>query len=147
MLLAYDRWAYQWDRLEPGQKLEIESRHERDLQTVLKSLQAVKNKQNDSFVFKAEAYDTSSHDIPYIVRHMMFYRESGGENYTHLTNGFQPFIDTSEHLALRQAILVGQVADENYRASQLERSGQPLEAAQDYWAFYRILLPVESSSR
>jgi hypothetical protein len=39
---------------------------------------------------------------------------------------------------------VGQVADESYRASQLQRSGQPLAAEQDYWAFYRVLLPVKA---
>ncbi len=56
VLLAYDRWAYQWDRLEPGQKLGI-APHERDLQTVLKSFHAVKNKQNDTFVFQAQPFD------------------------------------------------------------------------------------------
>jgi hypothetical protein len=143
VLVAFDRWAYQWDRLDPGQTLKIEPRNERDLQTVLKSLHAVKNKQNDTFVFQAEPYDQLSHDIPYIVRQMMFYQEAGGEAYTHLSNGYQKFVDTSDHLTLRQAILVGQVADETYRASQLQSSGKPAAAAQDYWAFYRVLLPVK----
>ncbi len=143
VLLAYDRWAYQWDRLEPGQTLRIEPHNERDLQTVLKSFHAVKNKQNGAFVFQAQPFDQLSRDIPEIVRQMMFYQEAGAQAYTHLSNSYQPFVDMSDHLTLRQAILVGQVADEKYRASRLQSSGQPLTAAQDYWAFYRVLLPVK----
>ena len=86
VLLAYDRWAYQWDRLEPGQTLQIEPHNERDLQTVLKSFHAVKNKQNGTFVFQAQPFDQLSHDIPDIVRQMMFYQEAGAEGYTHLSN-------------------------------------------------------------
>jgi hypothetical protein len=143
VLVAYDRWAYQWDRLEPGQTLKIEPRNERDLQTVLKSFHAVKNKQNDTYVYQGQPFDQSSHDIPGIVRQMMFYQEAGAEGYTHMSNEYQQFVDTSDHLTLRQAILVGQVVDDNYRASQLLRSGQPLAGAHDYWAFYRVLLPVK----
>jgi hypothetical protein len=72
---------------------------------------------------------------------MMFFRASGGIEYTDLTQRFQMGIDFSGMLTRNQAILCGRV---NQPLHKIAING--VATSEDYdraWTFYRIVLPVK----
>ena len=94
-------------------------------------------------------YDPSSFDVPMVLRQMMFYRASGGQNYVGLVNRYQYFVDLSEHLDLNRGVLIGFT---DQPAGQLERhvgeAWQPIRGPEDkHWTCYRFVIPIRPAAR
>ena len=72
---------------------------------------------------------------------MMFYQAAGGVNYTGLTHDYHSFIDMTDHLNLKRAILVGEVAS---RGAVFNINGESVSDQYDQvTTIVRIILPVE----
>ncbi len=80
------------------------------------------------------------HDVPKIVRMMMFHEVAQGRNHTELLHRQYGYVDLSHHLRLDRAILVG-MAEEP--ATQVTSDGKSLEFNGDKrWTFFRIVYPT-----
>ena len=143
-LLVYDRWVYQLGTLEPGQFARIDSLTERtELKTLLTDRRMVPDEKGDKIRRQATPYDTSSDNIPYILRTMMFFDAAGGSRYTHLSNRYQPFVDLSDLLGPDRAILVAVGPDRQSPGAELLRDGKYLDADQNrHVTMYRFVFPV-----
>ncbi len=146
--LAYDRWAYKLDRIEPGATIEIEPGQQRDgLEMLLKKYEQVQSNKFSSVVNQARPFDVEDPRVPPVVRMMMFHQAAGGSAYSTLHHGQSTWTDLSEHLRLGRAVLVGE-APRDHIAAQLQRDGQALNAADSQrWTFYRIVVPVDLGNR
>lgn len=155
-VLAYERFAYDLKRIEPGQTVEIGHRTLRvDLSTILNGRRLDFDAEKKSYAQTSTAYDQAGYDVPGILRQMMFYDAAGGRGYTNLGHDYQRFVDLSGHLATGRAILIGyalQPGDGGNRsaaAAVLERDGRPVEQEtpdpkrpDKHWTCYRFVLPV-----
>jgi len=143
-LLAYDRWVYQIDLIEPGKPIRIDSTVRRsELRTLLTGQRVVADAKKHSYHQESTPYDMSSRDVSYILQKMMFFEAAGGRRYTNLTNGYQRFVDLSELLKTGRAVLIAAVPDDHHGA-ELLRDGRPLdETKENRVTFYRFVLPVE----
>jgi len=79
----------------------------------------------------------------------MFFKASGGQTYTHLTNNYQPFVDFSDLLKLDRTVLVawGPAATEKtpQGGALLLRDGQPINSASDqHKTVYRFVFEVKA---
>ena len=144
-VLFYGRWAYVMERgLASGETVSIgELPDPRTLdwhltrRSVEGSSAASKDEPSgDTF----ERWNPVSDDVQRIIEIMMFYEAAGGSEYTGLVHRYQRFLDLSEHLGLRRAVLLGRAEQP---ACELTRDGQPLRAGYDHrWTYYRLVLPV-----
>jgi len=73
---------------------------------------------------------------------MLHYDAAGGSAYTELGQRYQAEIDLSQHLELGRAILWGEVKEPTIRLNINEKDATT--DAERHWAFYRVILPVES---
>ena len=58
-----------------------------------------KDPTKNQYISISSQYRPESFDVPLILRQTMFYQASGGQNYVHLLNRYQHFVDLSSHLA------------------------------------------------
>ncbi|MBL8829588.1 MAG: hypothetical protein JNM18_21600 [Planctomycetaceae bacterium] len=146
--LAYDRWAYKLDRIEPGATIEIKPGQQRDgLEMLLKKYEQIQSNKFSSVVNQARPFDVEDPRVPPVVRMMMFHQAAGGPAYSTLHHGQATWTDLSAHLRLGRAVLVGE-APRDHQAAQLQRDGQPLNATDSQrWTFYRIVVPVDLGTR
>ncbi|MBN2578442.1 MAG: hypothetical protein JXB10_05575 [Pirellulales bacterium] len=147
-LLAYDRWAYEIPRIEPGESVRIGAETSRsELNNLLTGRHMVAENPMDQYRIVSTPYDPESDNTGNILRMMMFYQAAGGRRYTQLSNGYQTFVDCSLLLQTGRAILVGRgpAADEfPKQGAQLMRGNQPLSHPDDRHAvFYRFVFPVK----
>ncbi len=145
-LLAHGRHVYPLGTLEPGQSIRIDTRLRRsELKTLLTRRQIVADKPGGDFYQKSTPYDLASVQLPYILQAMMFYEAAGGRQYTHLENGYQRFVDSTELLKTDRALLVGQ-APEDHPGATLSCNGKPLTDNEDqHLTVYRFVFTVDSS--
>lgn len=141
--LAYDRWAYQLDTIEPGGSVELSPTSRRqELQTLVTGREEVVNNQPMKHV--APVYNPSSRDPMYVLQEMMFFDAIGGARDTGLSNDYQGFVDLSGLLKAGQAILVAFPPDRSeHCGARVLRDGKPINTGQDqHTTVYRFVLPV-----
>jgi len=143
-LLVYDRWAWPLGHVQHGATITIDTRSRRDLQTAVKEVHVTRDAHGNAVGFQAQTFDPAGTDTWSILRQMMFYRAAGGAAYTHLTNDYQSFLDLSELLKLKRAMLLGRATGDN-RASELLNRSAPLSGQLNYQCYYRIVLPIGSA--
>ena len=86
-------------------------------------------------------WDWQHTDVDRILQLVMFYDAANGRSYTQLLHDYQRWLDMSDQLKLRRAILVGRMAAS---ATQLTLDGRPVNAAQRAESSYcRVLYPVQ----
>ena len=93
-------------------------------------------------------WDTSDiSDLPRIMEIMMFYKIAGGRNYTKLSHRYQSFVDLSDQLTSRNAIVFGRVKNRaTYLSAVSSQSAKSTirETPNDRaWTFYRVIVPVQ----
>jgi hypothetical protein len=141
-LLASGRWVYLLGQLKPGQTVPLRAGGQLTFQSVLKGSRLVREKEH-TVVQVNTPYDPASFDVLVILRQMMFHELSGSTRYAGLSNRYQSFVDLSDHLELRRAVLWGEV-DES--AAEVRRDGQPLAGPNDrHWTVYRFVLSVQDN--
>lgn len=154
-VLAYGRYAYDLKNVQPGQTVEVGHRTGRlDLSTILNGRRLDFDVEKKTYSQISTPYDPAAHDVPGILRQMMFYDAAGGRGYTHLGHDYQAFSDLSSHLATGRAMLIGFTqqpggSDPSASAGVLERDGRPIEQAtadqerpNKHWTCYRFVFPV-----
>ncbi|MEE8452983.1 MAG: hypothetical protein V3R99_13745 [Thermoguttaceae bacterium] len=147
-LLAFDRWVYRIDTIEPGKPVRIDSSVRRsELRTLLTGQHVVADTEKHSYHQESTPYDPASLDVSYILNKMMFFEAAGGRRYTKLTNGYQRFVDLSELLKTGRAVLIA-AAPDGHHGAELLRDGRPLDdTKENRVTFYRFVLPVERVER
>ncbi len=137
-VLFYHNWAYNLpSRLRPGEELTISYEMvPKDLQRRLNKRQVVNSK---DVLTNWSGEDRQSLDR--LLEIMMFYKASGGADYTKLKHRFQPRMDISPVLALDQAVLYGQLAQP---LGQVSMSNMPADEVKHETSstWCRVLLPV-----
>ncbi|MGN6136736.1 MAG: hypothetical protein ACTHOU_19825 [Aureliella sp.] len=137
-VLMYHNWAYQLpSRLRAGEELSVTyDMVPKDLMRRLNRRQIVNN--ND--VVTPWVPD-SRQSLDRLLEIMMFYKASGGFDYTRLQHRFQPRVDISRSLALDHAVLFGKLAEplasvriDNVPADEIKH--------EKHSTWCRVLLPV-----
>ena len=143
--LAYQRWVIRLGEVKPGQRIDLQmDLPRRELQNELMGREMYYDTKSRKMRSRLRPYDPQSFDVPSIVRQMFFHRATGGREYAQLWHRYQGFVDWSEHLELKQGVLVARVAP---RLSRLEVNGQPLDAsAVRHWSWLRIKFPLRTGS-
>lgn len=143
-LLLYGRWAFSFDELESRGVRLIDRRttSRREIQNQLTGRIIEYSNTSKQYETVSSAYDVLSFDIPIILQQMMFYRVTGGENYTRVLNQYQSFIDFSDQLAADQAILMGFVDRPGSEIRLADGAAGELEHFQS-WTCYRFVYPVK----
>ena len=86
-------------------------------------------------------WDPTDTNVARILEMIMFHDAAGGQAYTGLTHRFQNRLETSDHLALGQAILVAELPQP---AADLLIDGIPIgDRADQPYSVLRMFLPVE----
>ena len=134
--VLFENWAYEMDQpLGPGESIDIEA----DLRERTASSYLTRRIRDKDKGVNAP-WNPSETRIGRIADVMMFYSAAGGQEYTGLSHGYQGFLDMSNALRLKQAVLVGEI-DEVCTELQFGDSKQ-LDYDQKV-TFVRIVLPVE----
>jgi hypothetical protein len=108
-----------------------------------------KDVSKNQYVSISSQYDPASFDIPLILRQMMFYQASGGQNYAGLLNRYQQFVDLSNQLDLNRGVLIG---FDRQAAGSLQRrtddTWETIRGPEDlHWTCYRFVIPIERKRR
>jgi len=144
--LLYGSWGYRLGTLKPGQHVDVtEQLSPRSTKTIVTRDalgQTGANVAEENRVFSAE--QATAKDI---LNLMMFYDVAGGQNFAHLPNRYQAFVDMSRQLELGRAILV---AEAEIEGAQLVDSatGQPVNDGKlsTGAVIYRFILPVKKTA-
>lgn len=151
--LAYDRWVYPLETIEPGQTIDLAARW-KDREVLLSRLTRNRVDYDEikkQYISATSPYDRESFDVPMILREMMFYQASGGYQYAGLLNRYQNTIDLSGHLKLGRAILVGfsdQPAGTLLRGQDGGKSWSPVKGPEDcHWTCYRFVIPIKAPAK
>lgn len=145
VLLAYGRWGLALQReLAPGETLDLETDlvdlERTELLTRLTERVMVFDATKKEYVRQARPYDQAGFDRAKILRQMMFFEASGGEDYVRLAHRYQADLDFSGHLRAGRAVLVARVEAPAF-AWQL--AGQAIPPGQiQAESFVRFLIPV-----
>ena len=137
-VLFYHNWAYNLpSRLRPGEEIAI------TYEMVPKDLMRRLNKRQvvDSKDVLANWSPDDRESLDRLMEIMMFYKASGGADYTKLKHRFQPRMDVSNVLALDQAVLVGQLSEPMGHVTFADKPSENVEQeTSSTWC--RVLLPV-----
>jgi hypothetical protein len=144
-LLAYDRWAFELGTLAPGQAAILDQNAKRsELKTLLTGKKAIFE---EKYHQEITPYESSSTNVAYILRIMMFYNQIDGQSYTRMDNEYQTFVDLSDLLKTGRAILTAEGPDqslEKYQGAALLRDEKPLAGPADkHITLYRFVFPVK----
>ncbi|MGA2059315.1 MAG: hypothetical protein ABSG67_02450 [Thermoguttaceae bacterium] len=144
-LLAYDRWAFELGTLAPGQAAILDQNVKRsELKTLLTGKKAVFE---EKYHQEITPYESTSTDVAYILRIMMFYNAIDGQSYTRMDNEYQTFVDLSDLLKTGRAILTAEGPNqslEKYQGAALMRDEKPLAGPADrHITLYRFVFPVK----
>ncbi len=145
-ILAYQRWAYVLETLEPAGSVRIDSMTKRsELRTLLTGRKIVFTEKRDHYHQESTPYDRASIDPAYVLRAMMFYSAAGGEQYTRLSNGYQNFVDFSDLLKTGRAVLVAEAPPECPGATWM-CDGKPFDSEEcKRVTVLRFVFPVEQT--
>ena len=145
-LLAYCGTAYPIDRIEPGQRFELDPGTRRDLAAELTARQGGENQTPDYRIrYRRGMQMTVSMETTAIIERMVFYQAGGGVGAAKLVNRSAATLDGSSHLAAGQAILFGRTEKP---AATVELQGEvPTSPRNQNWTYRRWFLPVEPASQ
>lgn len=139
--VVFENWAYILDEpFRPGDTFDIQTGTS---EKTLKSILTRKTKQEKVDRSDNSPWNPTDTRINRIADIMMFYKAAGGNNYTGLTHGYQPFIDMTDQLDLKVAILVGQV--EQPGAVFRINDEKVLDQYDQVTTIVRVVIPVEYS--
>jgi len=150
-LLAYGGYAYQWEKLEPGESVRVgRNRERRELKSLLTGRKILFNQEKKDYRPQTTPYDQADVDVAYVLQAMMFHEAAGGRDYTELSNRYQGFVDFSHLLKTNRAVLVGRVqadaTQQRRHGAELLLDGQPVPQSQrQHTVVYRFVFPVERS--
>ena len=137
--VVFENWAYLLDDpLKPGDTFDIQTgTNEKTLKGIL-TRKKLKENSDRSDNSPWNPIDTRVNRIADI---MMFYEAAGGNNYTGLTHDYQSFVDMTDHLDLKRAILVGEI---DTPGALLTINGESmLEQYDQVTTIVRVFFPVE----
>ena len=106
--LLFENYAYVLPNdLEPGETIDVLSEmKERNVRSLLTRRISSSEKETKG---RNSPWDPQDTRVSRIADMLMFFRAAGGSNYTGLTHRYQNFVDLSDHLYLKRAILVGEI--------------------------------------
>ena len=137
-VLYYHSWAYNLpSRLRPGEEIAI------TYEMVPKDLMRRLNKRQviDSKDVPTGWSPEDRESVDRLLEIMMFYKASGGADYTKLKHRFQPRLDISNVLALDHAVLYGQLKEPLGQVAFADETNENLKhESSSTWC--RVLLPV-----
>jgi len=136
-LLAFGRWVYRLQTLEPGETVELDPLS--DPRPLEAELTGRKVSEEDSAT--PTGYDLLSRNVRQVLRQMMFYDAAGGAAYTRLHHRYQRFIDLSELLELDRAIFIGFI-DEPAVETLIDDQPQTNDRNRN-WTCLRVVLPLD----
>jgi len=149
-LLCYDTTAYRLPNFEVGKSYDAARLDPHDLSSELQQAEVIKaSKATTNPSVRTHPHDPGSNDVNKIVREMMFYDAAGGYEHAKLDNHYHGFLDLSELLKVRRAVLVGYIdsASDDGADLNLTSGGEAVARRDDRrWVFVRIVLPVEQPS-
>jgi hypothetical protein len=88
-------------------------------------------------------WNPRSDETPRILQIMMFHKAAGGDNYTGLTQRYEPRLDLSNHLTTGRAILIGRTVA---RPLTWDGDDRLNEAYDQSVTIVRMVIPVEAAS-
>lgn len=137
--VVFENWAYILEEpFRPGDTFDIQTGTD---EKTLKSILTRKVKQEKTDRSDNSPWNPTDTRVNRIADIMMFYKAAGGNNYTGLTHKYQPFVDMTDHLDLRRAILVGEV---DAPGAVLKINGENVVDQYDQvTTIVRIVFPVE----
>ena len=144
-LLAYRGTAYPIERLEPGQKFELDPGTRRDLTAELTARQGGEGQAPGiQFRYRRGMQVTVAMETTAIIERLAFYEASGGLGAAKLLNRSAATLDGSSHLVAGQAVLFGRTEKP---AATIELQGEvPASERNQYWTYRRWFLPVEPAN-
>lgn len=91
-------------------------------------------------------WDPQVTEVGQIMPLMLFHGAARGQAYTGLSHRYQSYLDLSEHLTTRRAILFGRSRE---RLAELEPADAALtsENYDQSWTWWRVVLPVQETAR
>ncbi len=138
--LLFEPYIYslQKEQLEPDETFDIWSEtRERSVRSWLNRRTKKSEKDNRS---NNSPWDPRDTRITRIADMLMFHEAAGASNYTGLTHGYQGFVDMSDQLGLKRAVLVGQI---DPIATKLKIDGEVATGKYDRAdTLVRIVFPV-----
>lgn len=140
--ILFENWAYILDEpLRPGDTIDIQTGTD---EKTLKSILTRKTKKEKSDRSDNSPWNPTDTRVNRIADIMMFFKAAGGNNYTGLTHDYQSFVDMTDHLDLKRAILVGEV---DTRGAALKINGKKASDQYDQvTTIVRVIFPVEYSN-
>ena len=140
--VLFENWAYiRATPIQPGETVDVfVDMKERTATSYLSRRQDTEDSKGGDI-----PWDPNEDDIRRIAEMMMFHESVGGRQFTRLTHGYQPFLDMTEHLYLRRAILFGEV-DQVCTKLEIKTDADEIEYDQTM-TYVRLVLPVEYEKR
>jgi hypothetical protein len=133
--LLHGRWIYALGTVEAGQLVSLAEHAALDLRGWLTQRRVVNGRNVTT------PWDRQNTDVTRILQVVMFYDAANGRDYTQLLHDYQRFLDLSDQLRLKRALLVGRASRPT---SQVVLPGQSVAAVhRSDWAYYRVLFPVQ----
>ena len=134
--ILFENWAYiVGSPIEPGDSVEVLSERERTTSSYFSRRVDTESDKGGGLPWRPQ-----EDDIGRIAEMMMFFDAANGRQYTGLSHDFQPFIDLSEQLNLRRAVLFARV-DTLGTELDIQCSSSDVEYDQSQ-TYVRIILPV-----
>ncbi|MFN5321906.1 MAG: hypothetical protein ACK493_09110 [Planctomycetota bacterium] len=136
--IYYEGWAYVFDQpVEAGDTVDLLTEGR---ERTIKSILTQRDKASAEGKTQNVPWDPREAKLSRLLEMVMFHDSAGGQSYTGLVNRAHGRLEMSEHLELRQAIVVAELPQP---MSQLQIDGQPLDAGADQrFSVVRLCVPV-----
>ena len=136
--LVFENWAYVLDRpLAPQESVDVfTGMKERTSSSYFSRRAKTADSKGGS-----KPWNPQESNIDRIAELMMFFNAANGRQYTGMTHGFQPYVDMSEHLNLRRAVLFGKLEGPTTKLNIDSDMGPP--EYDQCRTFVRLVLPVQ----
>lgn len=136
--IYYEGWAYVFDQpVEAGDTVDLLTEGR---ERTIKSILTQRDRASAEGKTQNAPWDPRETKFSRLLEMVMFHDSAGGQSYTGLVNRASGRLEMSEHLELRQAIIVAELPQP---LSRLQIDGQPLEAGADQrFGVIRLCVPV-----
>lgn len=140
--IYYQGWAYMFDQpVEVGDTVDLLAEGR---ERTVKSILTQRDKASAEGKTQNAPWDPREASLSRLLEMVMFHDSAGGQSYTGLVNRAHGRLDMSDHLELRQAIVVAEMPQP---LSRLKVDGEALQAGADRrYAVVRLCVPVEIKS-
>lgn len=138
--IFYDTWAYVLDQpIGPGDTLDLLTEGR---ERTVKSILTQRDRLSADGKTQNAPWDPLETDPRRILEVLLFHEAAGGQGYTGLTSRVHAALEMSEHLELKNALLIAELAEP---VSQLALDGKALTSGLNRrYSVLRIVLPVET---